>query len=243
MMCDEWMPALELALNRTEFRQLPRNAAYKYEYLEGRAYLLPRPRFYHALLRLAPPAGPAACPGGVALRPAGLADFTGLVPQFAAAFSYIQPFGSLDDATRLTAAGRALQRTLTGGDGPWIEGASFVATAGERADAVGGVFVTLLPDGDPCEWSSYYWSEPPPADCVERRLGRPHLTWIFTTPSHSGQGIGTALLAAAASALAALGFSELVSTFLAGNDSSMLWHWRNGFELLTHPASRRRRKS
>ena len=52
--------------------------------------------------------------------------------------------------------------------------------------------------------------------------------------------MGTALLHAAAGALRALGYAEMVSTFLLGNDSSMLWHWRAGFRLLTHPASRRR---
>jgi hypothetical protein len=33
---------------------------------------------------------------------------------------------------------------------------------------------------------------------------------------------------------------RLSSTFLQGNDSSLLWHWRNGFELLENPGSRRR---
>jgi hypothetical protein len=32
----------------------------------------------------------------------------------------------------------------------------------------------------------------------------------------------------------------LASTFLLGNESSMLWHWRNGFQLLQYPGSRRR---
>jgi hypothetical protein len=52
--------------------------------------------------------------------------------------------------------------------------------------------------------------------------------------------VGTGLLHAAAAALARLGFTHLTTTFLLGNDSSMLWHWRNGFQLVGHPASRRR---
>jgi hypothetical protein len=28
-----------------------------------------------------------------------------------------------------------------------------------------------------------------------------------------------------------MGFKELFSTFLLGNSSSMLWHWRNRFQL------------
>ena len=55
------------------------------------------------------------------------------------------------------------------------------------------------------------------------------------------KGVGTALLGAAAGALRDMGFAALLSTFLVGNDSSMLWHWRAGFRLLTYPGSPRRR--
>ena len=34
-MCDEWMPTIKLALTPEQFRQLPRNPAYHYEYLDG----------------------------------------------------------------------------------------------------------------------------------------------------------------------------------------------------------------
>jgi L-amino acid N-acyltransferase YncA len=67
------------------------------------------------------------------------------------------------------------------------------------------------------------------------------LTWIFVSPWMAGQGIGTALLAAAVKALRELGYEHLLSTFMLGNESSMLWHWRNGFQLLAFPGSMRRR--
>jgi hypothetical protein len=51
--------------------------------------------------------------------------------------------------------------------------------------------------------------------------------------------VGTALLTATGNALLDMGFNQLVTTFISGNDSSMLWHWRNGFRLLAHPNSRR----
>jgi L-amino acid N-acyltransferase YncA len=53
-------------------------------------------------------------------------------------------------------------------------------------------------------------------------------------------GVGSALLAAAVRELLALGFPRLFSTFLLGNESSLLWHWRNGFQLLSSPYSLRR---
>jgi GNAT superfamily N-acetyltransferase len=118
-----------------------------------------------------------------------------------------------------------------------IERACFVAK--QDKDVVGAIFITLLPDSDPCDWDSYHWPETPPADCITRCLGRPHLTWIFVAPLSAGHGVGTALLAAAARELLALGYTQLLSTFMMGNDSSMLWHWRNGFQLLAYPGSYR----
>ncbi|HWG43232.1 MAG TPA: hypothetical protein VN688_10635 [Gemmataceae bacterium] len=242
-MCDEWMPRLELPITFEQFHQLPRNAAYKYEYFEERAWLNPRPRYYHALLDLEPLAGRPleGVSRKTALRPVRPADWEELAPLFAAAFDRQQPFCGLDDERSITAARKSLEHTRSGGDGPWIEQASFVAVEGDAATAVGGILVTLLPDTDPSGWNAYHWKEPPPPDALARRLGRPHLTWIFVSPFDAGQGIGTLLLSAAVRELLALGYTQLASTFLIGNDSSMLWHWRNGFRLLAYPGSWRRR--
>jgi GNAT superfamily N-acetyltransferase len=232
------MPFLQLPLTPAQFAQLPRNAAYRYDYTDGRAWLNPRPRYYHALLDLERPAPEGAA--GVAVRPLAEGDWGELVEVFAAAFRGQQPFAGLDDEKRHSAARGALAQTRTGGDGPWIDAASFVAEDDDGLP-IGAILVTLLPLRDPTDWDAYHWPEPPPADCIARRLGRPHLTWVFVHPAQAGHGVGTALLAAAAEALRRLGYTELLSTFLAGNDSSMLWHWRAGFRLLTHPGSPRRR--
>src|SRR5262249_14009088 len=151
-------------------------------------------------------------PSTVPLRPLGPADFPDLIRLFSAAFHVIQPYGSLDESTRQQAAAEALERVLNGGDGPWIERASFVSL--EEGKITGAIFITLLPSGDPCEWDSYHWTEPPPVDAIVRRLGRPHLTWIFVSPLRPGNGIGSALLAAATRELLRLGYTELASTFM-----------------------------
>jgi GNAT superfamily N-acetyltransferase len=239
-MCDEWMTALQLPLTTEQFRRLPRNAAYRYVWFDGTAWINPRPRYYHALLDLREPM-PAPQSSTMPLRPVGSDDWEALERLFAAAFEHQPPFNGLDDETRRRAAGRSLRQTRVGGDGPWVEAASFLAPAGSDRP-VGAVLVTLLPDRDATDWDSYHWSEPPPPDCIARRLGRPHLTWIFVDPSAAGRGVGTTLLRAAATALRGLGYTELASTFLAGNDSSILWHWRSGFRLLAHPGSRRRKE-
>jgi GNAT superfamily N-acetyltransferase len=241
-MCDEWMPHLELPLSFQQFHQLPRNAAYKYEYFGGAAWLSPRPRYYHALLELEPLAGQPLEGGSrtAMLRPVRATDWEELTPLFAAAFRVQQPFSGLEDEPRRQAARKSLEHTRIGGDGPWIEQASFVAMDEGDPHEVGAILVTLLPDTDPSNWGSFHWKEPPPPDCLARCMGRPHLTWIFVSPFHVGEGIGTLLLSAAVRELLALGYKQLASTFLMGNDSSMLWHWRNGFRLLAYPGSRRR---
>jgi GNAT superfamily N-acetyltransferase len=239
-MCDEWMPALSLKLSWKQFHQLPRNSAYKYEYLNRRAYLSPRPKHYHALLSLSSfsavpnPLGPAS---QTTYRLVQDEDWPALEPLFTASFGNIQPFGSLDEKELKQAARKSLERARSGGDGPWIPEASFVAEHEGRHAGV--ILITLLPPGDPCDWDSYYWRGPPPDDCIRQRLGRPHLTWVFVSPWLSGHGIGSTLLARSARALLDLGYNELLSTFMIGNDSSMLWHWRNGFQLLSYPGSLR----
>jgi ribosomal protein S18 acetylase RimI-like enzyme len=235
-MCDQWMPFLQLPLTIEQFHQLPRHAAYKYEYIAGQAWLTPRPKHYHALLDL----HPIPVEDDVPVRRLQADDWDDLVSLFAAAFFGIQPFGSLEDDPRRDAARACLERTRTGGDGPIIEQASFVAMDRESQNRIGAILLTLLPDADPTGWDAFHWPEPPHADCIVRRLGRPHLTWIFVSPWVRGEGTGTALLAAAVRELLALGYTQLATTFLAGNESSMLWHWRNGFRLVAHPGSKRR---
>jgi GNAT superfamily N-acetyltransferase len=238
-MCDEWMPQVRLALKADEFRRLPRNGAYQYDYRDA-AVLTPRPRYYHALLPLppAPTPDPPELYPGVILRPVRDEDMSALDKAFVAAFLRVQPFAALAEDELEEAAGACLLRTIQGGDGPWLREASFAALRGQ--DAVGAVFITLLPEGDPCEPDSYYWPGPPPEDFAQRHLGRPHLTWIFVRPTSAGHGVGTALLGAAAGKLVEFGYTQLLSTFLVGNDASLLWHWRSGFQLLSYPASTRR---
>jgi ribosomal protein S18 acetylase RimI-like enzyme len=105
---------------------------------------------------------------------------------------------------------------------------------------VGAILVTLWPDRDLSDWHAGDWPEPPPPDCVQKRLGVPHLTWIFVDPLVQGYGVGTALLSAAVNSLLDMGYDRLSSTVLHGNDSSLRWHWRNGFELIENPGSLRR---
>ncbi|MFO0928284.1 MAG: hypothetical protein U0736_14800 [Gemmataceae bacterium] len=238
-MCDEWMPVLQLRLTGEEFRQLPRHPAYRYEYHAGTAWCNPRPRYYHAVLDL-----PAAVIDGAAEVPVRRIrddDWEPLVPLFADAFAGFQPFFGQPEHLRRLTARQCLEQTRAGGDGPWVQAASYVAQASDGG-LLGAILVTLLPLGDPSDWNTYSWDEPPAPDCVERRLGQPHLTWVFVHPRRAGRGVGSALLQASADVLDEMDYPGLLSTFLLGNESSMLWHWRAGFRLLTYPGSRRRER-
>ncbi len=203
--------------------------------------MTPRPKYYHALLDLdAFAAAPEGVDPSICLRPLQVDDWETMVPLFAGAFERQQPFGGLERDERQAAARRSLERTRSGGDGPLIESAGFIALDGPAGSPVGAILVTLLPDADPCAWGSFYWHEPPPADAVERSLGRPHLTWIFVHPFCSGRGIGTALLIGAVRSLRQRGYHAMASTFLPTNEASVMWHWRNGFRLVEYAGSTRR---
>jgi ribosomal protein S18 acetylase RimI-like enzyme len=243
-MLDRWFSVIKLPLSWRQFHRLPQNPAYKYEYFEKAAWLSPRPKIYSARLALRPSEGnlPAEVDarGAVRFRRLEDQDWPRLSRLFAGSFHRVQPFASLGDRRRLEASRECLKLTREGGDGPIIHPACYVAL-GERHDhPVGAILVTLVPPVDLDDFWSLRWKTPPPADCIQHQLGHAHLTWIFVGPWHAGYGVGTALLARACRSLRELGYSELISSFILGNTSSMLWHWRNGFELLPYAGSLRK---
>ena len=239
---DRWFAVIKLPLTIEQFERLPEHPDYKYEYFDGQAWLSPRPNSYHARLKLEPVVAETAVDAQrpIRIRPLDDADWPRLEKPFAAAFHRVQPFASLDDGQRREAARQLLRKSRAGGDGPLIAPACYVAADARDNRPVGANLITLQPDRDPTDWDAYHWREPPPADAIERRAGRPHLTWIFVAPRVTRYGVGTALLGHAVNRLLALGYAELTTTFLPGNHYSMLWHWRNGFALLENPSSMRK---
>ena len=243
-MLDRWFSIIKLPMSWRQFHRLPHNPAYKYEYSNRIAWLSPRPKFYHARLELRPQQSelPAELDAEQVVRFRRMedGDWTRLSRIFAAAFHRVQPFASLSDRRRLEAARDCLKFTREGGDGPLIHPACHVALSQNDLHPVGAILITLIPPVNLDNFWSFRWKNPPPPECVVKRLGHAHLTWIFVGPWHAGYGVGSALLARASQSLVELGYTGLVSSFILGNDSSMLWHWRNGFELLAYSGSRRK---
>jgi GNAT superfamily N-acetyltransferase len=238
-MSDAWMPKLKMKLTREEFERLPRHPAYKYDLIDGETLISPWPRFGHAQLKLTRFRAGSEDVAKAELRSVTAADEQALVPIFAAAFGHLQPYASLDEATCQKAARAALKQTFDGGDGPLVTDASFVAIV--EAAVVGAIMVTLAPGGDASESESFVWHDEPPPGLWQQTKGQPHLTWIFVKRFEQGGGMGTQLLRQAVRVLKRQGFTTLWTTFLIGNESSVLWHWRNGFELLPGMFSKRRR--
>jgi GNAT superfamily N-acetyltransferase len=218
---------------------LPQNPAYKYEYIDGEAWLTPRPKSYHALLDLDSfdPPITMQTEEQTIIRRLAEEDWERLPTLLAAAFHRVEPFASLDDDLRLQAAEDCLRRTRDGTEGPLIGEATCVAVREQDQALVGAAIITLPPAGDVSGRDAFRSQERPPTDVVARAKGRPHLTWIFVSPWHARLGVGTALLHAAVRELIQLGYTELASTLLLGNESSTLWHWRMGFRPLPYPGS------
>lgn len=223
---------IELPVTTGEFHRLPRNAAYKYEYSDGRAVLTPRPKAFNCVRDLSLVA--ELLHADADIRPLPVGDIRGLADVFYASVAHTQPFQSLDEGAARSAAAACIERTASGADGPVIGPACFVALDLDPRAAgatVGAVLITLVPPEVLTHPFPGLWAEPPPVDAVERRLGVPHLTWVFVRSWEHRRGVGTMLLGAAVRALAGMGFEQLASTFLLDNGPSALWHWRNGFKL------------
>lgn len=218
-MVDDRFRTLELRISFEDFARLPRHPAYKYEYLRGRAVLSPRPLYRHATLDLAAiPPRPAGTPDqATTIRTLRRADWARFPRLFAAAFRTVPPFAALGTKARTAAAELCIEHTRVGINGCVLEPACSVALEpGRGGEPDGAALITLIESGEPDG---------------ETRL-EPHLTWIMVSPWRSGQGLGTRLFRRAATALRELGYRELTSTFLVGNERSALWHWRNGFRLI-----------
>jgi hypothetical protein len=235
-MIDDWFCPVELPIAFSEFVRLPRHPAYKYEYFGGRAVLTPRPYTRYAMVELdvlASDSSPSSLPDSAVIHPlpdsavihplrAG--DWAQLLDLLVAAFRDAPPFGGLTDEARVKAARDCLDHTRAGGDGRLLDEACFIAGEGSERPA-GAIVVTLRT----------------PPDTAADEAARPHLTWVMMSPWRFRQRVGSAMLRRAATALRRLGYRELASTFLGGNERSAMWHWRNGFRLQPDPWSRRYR--
>lgn len=248
-MLNDFFQSLNFEFPWERFVTLPRHPAYRYQYKGGKATISGNPRYYQCVLPLtdeSPVRGPQPTGKAVTcffsdfeLRKLHPSDWTDLPSLFAEAFRQPPPLLQLTEEQRLTAAKALLERTRTEGDGPVVAAASFVICDRETGELLAASLITLVPAGDSQDFSSATWKATAPPDAAQSGWGQPHLTWIFVSPEKQRHCLGTVLLRESVSALKRLGYSQLLSTFLLGDYVSSLWHWRNGFQLVGHPASPR----
>lgn len=231
-MVEKWHRQIRLAIPVEQWELLPPFAGFKNEYFRGMAVWSPRPKLYNAVLDLKridlnQLKNDSACARheGIIVRSLEQGDWNYLPGLMAAAFHRVPPFCTLKWDERVTAAADCLKHTRDGGDGEFLINPSVVAS-GSDARMLGAMLIT--------RWKPEKGDEPTDeATCA-------HITWIFVRPFDCGRGIGTMMFNSAVQRLRQDGFERLYTTFVAGNESSMLWHWRNGFRLLPYMGSMRR---
>ena len=161
-MLDRWFSTIKLPISWKQFKQLPQNPAYKYEYFDKTAWLSPRPKFQRARLELR--SREESLPLEVdaeetlCIRRFEERDWPRLSRPFARAFARVQPFASLSERRQLDAARDCLKFTREGGDGPMIIPACHVAISKEGGHHVGAILLTLVPEIDPDDFGSMRWN-------------------------------------------------------------------------------------
>ncbi len=238
-MINDWFTDLSFEIDWETFHKLPRHSAYRYEFKEGRCRISGRPQFYHAKSDLN---GLLECTCGHEenqweISPIEHDDWSELVFLFARAFSRSAPLIHLPEEQQNAAAMALLQRTQNGKDGPLVDAASLLIRDPQSQEPLGAILVTLVPSDDFINFEPEHWSQQAPVGAVKYGWGQPHLTWIFVDSQVAREGLGKVLLNNSAQQLCEFGYSTLVSTFLSGNQASTLWHWKMGFQLLSHVSS------
>ena len=239
-MIERWFEDREFGISWEEFQWLPRHPSYRYEFHNERCRITLRPRYFQAVLDLTELSAISGArrlsPAEHVMRAPGEQDLPMLSLALADAFRLMPPFERSDEPTRHDAARAVLERMWAGRDGALANPASQVAIDAQDR-CLGACLITLLPPvavTDPLEGNAVDANSEQPEDTSS---GQPHLTWIFVRPEVGRRGWGQRLLQSASGTLHRQGYRSLVSTFLLGNSSATLWHWKMGFKLLSHPAS------
>jgi GNAT superfamily N-acetyltransferase len=193
-----------------EFRLLPRDPGWKYEYFEEMAHITPRARV--ATVRVAVDSRPSESP--LPLRGVVASDREGLAAAYVAAFADSAEYCDVP----LEGISRSARENIRGfyaGDRGEALPSSCVAVdeaAGDLAEVVAGAaLVTRAKDGCPL------------------------LDMLFVRPRRQRQGLAAALVSWSLRRLLAEGEATLRSRYLLANEPSRAWHRHFGFTLEPDP--------
>lgn len=253
-MSSDWFFPVKIAMPWESFRRLPRHPAYRYEYRGEEALVSGRPQYLHCWRGTAPgesgndavPSNPSSFLPDFGLQLLSWEEGTGtsqqkddLLELFRESFAESPPFFALGQDEQKLAAFESFGGSIAGFSGCPVNVASFVIRQRESSLPVAALLVTLVPPGDWTDFSDSGWETPSPKDPIRSRWGHAHLTWVFVSPRWRRRGLGEFLLRKSLSQLDDLRYEKLFSTFMLGDHASMLWHWKQKFQLLPSISSAR----
>lgn len=216
---DDYATPLKMPMTIDGFSRFPALAGYKAELKGGNVEFTYQPRLSMARLRIA--RREVRGLDGVAV---GRLDVRGmqepLAKLFMSAMSHVPPLDTMAPTTRRHAADAELKHIVNSGEGELFPAACFGAFDAKSNKPVGAAIVTRL------SLTADEWPEEPlPPTLLS-------LTWLFVAPDRQRGAIGTALLDHVVNALAEQNHEWLVSHIPQDNVPVVMFHWRNGFELV-----------
>lgn len=200
------MRSRHVAMGMAEFRLLPREPGWKYEYFDGRAHITPRARFATVRVDVASRPFDAALP----LRGLRPADAEALMAAYVAAFADSVEYCDCD-LEEVSRSARENIRAFCAGERGEILSASCVALEEASARPI-----------DPMAGAALV---------TRARDGRPLLDMLFVHPRWQRRGLAQALVSWSLRELLAQGETMLRSRYHPANEPSRAWHHRFGFTL------------
>jgi len=228
-----WFLPIQIPLSWESFQKLPRHPAYRYEFRNEEVCLTGRPILKNCRIGTDTGTASSSLPHGIELLPLTSWSSSELANLFQQAFQNSAPFASLSADDRVRATDEHFLNVLRGRSWPVDWRASRGIRQPGSLDPVGASLVTRVPSADWSDFTDPAWQTQPPENAAESGWGLPHLTWLFIPPQAQRQGFATILLNHARTFLHTQGDQELYSTILVGDHSSLLWHWKQGFQLIS----------
>ena len=207
------MRSRHVAMSLAEFRLLPRDPGWKYEYLDGMAHVTPRARF--ATVQVGVRSRPLDPP--LPLRRVTRADQEELVAAYVAAFADSVEYCDVAPEEVSRSARENIQAFCAGGRGEVLP-SSCVAIEEAPAHPVGVVAGAAL--------------------VTRARDGRPLLDMLFVRPRWQRRGLATDLVSWSLGELLTHGETMLRSRYHLANEPSRAWHHRFGFTPEPDPPAR-----
>jgi hypothetical protein len=216
---DDYVTPLKMPMTIDGFSRFPTLAGYKAELKGGNVEITYTPRLSMARLRVA--RREARTVSGVTIEPIDVKPMQEpLAKLFAMSLAHVPPLDTMAPTTRRHAADAEMKHLANGGHGEVYGRACFGAVDATSQKLIGAALVTRI---------SLTSSEWPEEQLPSTLL---NLTWLFVAPERQRGAAGTTLLERVVNTLADEGHEWLVSHIPQENVPGVMFHWRNGFELV-----------